>query len=656
MRYRREIDGLRAVAVLPVILFHAGLPALGGGFVGVDVFFVISGYLITSIILAEATAGNFTLAGFYERRARRILPALFLVLAASLPAAWLWLAPSDLKDFGKSLIGVAIFSSNFLFWQQSGYFDTAAELKPLLHTWSLAVEEQYYLLFPPLVMLIWRLARRRLGWFLTVLGLLSLAAAEARNVAAPAATFFLLPTRGWELLAGALIALRHHGVPPREDASWPAQALGLGGLLAILIAVFAFDGRTPFPGIAALLPVGGTVAVIAGANPVTLAGRLLGSRLLVGCGLLSYSAYLWHQPLFAFARHASLEKPSLGLFTGLVLLTFGLAYLSWRFVEKPFRRRERFTRRRIFVLAALGSLIFIVVGFACQAANHLSHYRLSAEQATLIASAQRSPLREKCHTSHADYLKPAAACTFFAPDVRWAVLGDSHAVELAYALAKALEPSGIGIKQLSFAGCPPTWGRPEVHTDCARWTAEAVDYLIATPRIDTVVVSYRINMHLYGEHEAVYPELPAGGSDAERAAIWQAYGNLLGRLQAAGKRVALVLQAPELPQRATDMIFKHRHQFGDLAGVPTAWWQRRNAWVRAHRDTLPAGISVIDPTELLCDAQNCYVTRQGQALYFDDDHLSVTGAGLVAREILVRANRSAQDLTPTKVLPPTSPN
>lgn len=636
MRYRREVDGLRAVAVLPVILFHAGFTAFAGGFVGVDVFFVISGYLITSIILAEASAGGFTLAGFYERRARRILPALFLVLAACLPAAWFWLAPSDLKDFGKSLIGVAIFSSNFLFWQQSGYFDTAAELKPLLHTWSLAVEEQYYVLFPPLVMLIWRLARRRLGWLLAALALGSLALAEARNVAAPAATFFLLPARGWELLAGALVALRHHGAPPRENAGWPAQALGLGGLLAIGLAVFALDGRTPFPGLAALLPVGGAVAVIAGANPATLAGRLLGSRLLVGLGLLSYSAYLWHQPLFAFARHASLERPSPALFGGLVLLTFGLAYLSWRFVETPFRRRERFTRRRIFALAALGSFVFIVIGFACQAANHLSRYRLSDAQATLIASAQRSPLREKCHTSHADYLKPAAACSFFAPDVRWAVLGDSHAVELAYALAKALEPAGIGVKQLSFAGCPPTWGRPQLATDCARWTAEAVDYLVATPQIDTVVVSYRINMHLYGEHEAIYPQLPAEGSDSERAAIWQAYGAVLGRLQAAGKRVALVLQAPELPQRATDLIFKRRHQSGDLTGVPTAWWQQRNAWVSAHRATLPAGVTVVDPAELLCDAQNCYATRQGQALYFDDDHLSVSGAGLVARRLLER--------------------
>lgn len=636
MEYRREIDGLRALAVVPVLLFHAGVPGFSGGFVGVDVFFVISGYLITSILLAELAHDRFSLLAFYERRARRILPALFLVMAASLPLAWVWLAPSDLKDFGKSLIGVALFSSNFLFWQQSGYFDTAAELKPLLHTWSLAVEEQYYLLFPPMVMLIWRVARRRLGWLLAALALLSLAVAETRNVSASATTFFLLPSRSWELLAGALISLRHHGTPPCEDAGLPAQVLGLGGLLAILVAVFAFDNHTPFPGLAALLPVGGAVAVIAGANPATLAGRLLGSRLLVGCGLLSYSAYLWHQPLFAFARHASLEKPSPMLFAGLVLLTFGLAYLSWRFVETPFRRRERFTRRRIFALAGLGSLLFIFVGFACQAANHLSRYRLSAEQATLIASAQRSPLREKCHTSHADYLKPAAACTFFAPDVRWAVLGDSHAVELAYALAKALEPAGIGVKQLSFAGCPPTWGRRELHTDCARWTAEAVDHLIATPQIDAVVVSYRINMHLYGEHVAVYPQLPSEGSDAERAAIWQAYGGLLERLQSAGKRVALVLQAPELPQWATDMIFKHRHQTGDLAGVPTAWWQQRNAWVSAHRATLPAGVSVIDPAELLCDARNCYVTRQDQALYFDDDHLSVSGAGLVARRLLER--------------------
>ena len=193
MQYRREIDGLRAIAVLPVILFHAGFETFGGGFVGVDVFFVISGYLITTIILGELEQGKFSIVNFYERRARRILPALFLVMLVCIPFAWLWLLPSDMKDFAQSLVAVSVFASNILFWRESGYFDTAAELKPLLHTWSLAVEEQFYVLFPLLLMLFWKLGKR---WILVTLGLAfiaSLALAQWAAYAKPAAAFYLLP-------------------------------------------------------------------------------------------------------------------------------------------------------------------------------------------------------------------------------------------------------------------------------------------------------------------------------------------------------------------------------------------------------------------------------------------------------------------------------
>ena len=202
MKYRAEIDGLRALAVIPVILFHAGFELFGGGFVGVDVFFVISGYLITTIIINEMDEGKFSLVNFYERRARRILPALFFVMLVCLPFAWYWLLPSDLKDFSQSVVAVAIFSSNILFWRESGYFDTAAELKPLLHTWSLAVEEQYYLLFPLFLLLTWRLGKK---WILVLLGIafpISLGLAHWAAYNNPSADFYLLPTRGWELLLG----------------------------------------------------------------------------------------------------------------------------------------------------------------------------------------------------------------------------------------------------------------------------------------------------------------------------------------------------------------------------------------------------------------------------------------------------------------------
>ncbi len=301
MKYRREIDGLRALAVLPVILFHAGIQGFSGGYVGVDVFFVISGYLITSIILAEREAGSFTLAGFYERRARRILPALYVMAAACIPFAYLWMLPGDLVEFSQSLMAVAAFASNILFWRQTDYFAAATQLKPLLHTWSLAVEEQYYMVFPLLLLAAWRFGRRKLLALLATALLISLAVAQWGVTHRPAATFYLLPTRGWELLVGALAAFYLSGRRPEVDR-W-RELKASAGVALIAYGVFMFGEGTPFPGLNALVPTAGAVLIILFADAGTYVGKLLGSRAFVGIGLVSYSAYLWHQPILAFAKH-----------------------------------------------------------------------------------------------------------------------------------------------------------------------------------------------------------------------------------------------------------------------------------------------------------------------------------------------------------------
>ena len=343
--YRREIDGLRALAVLPVILFHAGIDTFSGGFVGVDVFFVISGYLITSIILAEKEAGTFSIINFYERRARRILPALFLVIVICVPFAWLWLLPSDMKDFSQSLVAVSIFSSNILFWHESGYFETAAELKPLLHTWSLALEEQYYMLFPLFILVTWRLGKRWIVGILAVLSIASLAVAHWGAYNIPSPTFFLLPTRGWELAIGAFIAFylsSNEVVIVSETTKQIASTLGLA---LILSAVFTFSKNTPFPSLYALIPTIGTALIILFAAPNTYVGRALGTKAFVGIGLISYSAYLWHQPLFAFARHRSLGEVSEVVFLLLAIAALMLAYVSWRFAHPTLFEQSCSSRR-----------------------------------------------------------------------------------------------------------------------------------------------------------------------------------------------------------------------------------------------------------------------------------------------------------------------
>ena len=368
MNYRPEIDGLMALAVIPVILFHAGFEYFSGGYVGVDVFFVISGYLITTIILTEQEAGTFSLLNFYERRARRILPALFFVMLVSLIAAYFWLSVPDMLDFSHSLVAVSTFSSNILFWSETGYWDTEGELKPLLHTWSLAVEEQYYLLFPPFLMMMWRFRKRWMFGSILVIGVISLVISQWGSHSFPAANFFLLPTRAWELAIGAGIAFffvyRKKEISVLGPGKIVSEVLGLSGLLMVGYAVYAFDETVPFPSIHALIPVIGAALIVVFSSPQTILGRLLGTKILVGIGLVSYSAYLWHFPLYAFARHASLTKPSETLLLFLALSSFPLAYLSWRYVERPFRSKNVFDRSAIFRLALFGSAFFIIVGFA----------------------------------------------------------------------------------------------------------------------------------------------------------------------------------------------------------------------------------------------------------------------------------------------------
>ena len=362
MVYRKEIDGLRALAVIPVILFHGGLEWFSGGYVGVDVFFVISGYLITTIILQEKEAGTFSIAGFYERRARRILPALYFILFICSLFAWFWLLPHELVNFGKSIVAVVIFASNILFWQESDYFAADAELIPLLHTWSLAVEEQFYVIFPLIMILFWAFGKRILVGIICLIALFSLGLTEWGWRYFPEANFYLIPTRAWELMIGSLVAFYlFYNEQPRGTIRHPASIIGIG---LILLSIFVLDRTLPFPSLYALAPTIGTALIILFATSGTLVNKLLSQRLFVGIGLISYSAYLWHQPIFVFARIRGMDEPETGLIFLLSSFAILLAYLSWRFIELPFRDRSRFTRKQVFSASFIVSLIFIGVGVA----------------------------------------------------------------------------------------------------------------------------------------------------------------------------------------------------------------------------------------------------------------------------------------------------
>lgn len=636
MRYRPEIDGLRAVAVIPVIFFHAGFSLFSGGFIGVDVFFVISGYLITTIILADLERGRFSIIDFYERRARRILPALFLVMAVSLPFAWFWMVPQDIKGFSDSLVAVSTFVSNILFWRTSDYFDTAAELKPMLHTWSLAVEEQYYVIFPIFLLLAWRFGRRWILAIMLVVASISLAMAQWLHATNISAAFYLLPTRGWELLIGAFVAFYLSRQVLAEPGRLVREFACAIGFAMLLYAIFVFDKQTPFPSFYTLVPTLGAAFLILFANADTLIGRVLTSKAFVGIGLISYSAYLWHQPLFAFARHHRLEQPSPVIYGGLVLSTLALAYLSWKYVEAPCRNRQRISRNQIFTFAVVGSALFISLGLLGHLSNGFEQQKTTDEIRAVLTTAKSSPKRQECHTDGANYRKPADACEYHTGALKWATFGDSHTVELAYALADELQPRGIKLKHFSFSGCPPTFGRflAGANRYCSEWTQEAATFIAENPSIETVVVSYRINASLFGEHETVYPMLPKSVGNQQREESWKSYVQVIRYFVESGKRVIVVLQAPELPRPMNFMTLRATAPMVSIAGVTAEWWVKRNSFVRSRLGELPPEVTVIDPALIFCDGTNCLAGGDGTAYYFDDDHLSVEGARLVATRIV----------------------
>ncbi|MGB1035031.1 MAG: acyltransferase family protein, partial [Primorskyibacter sp.] len=364
---------------LPVLLFHAGISLFGGGFVGVDVFFVISGYLITTIIISEIEGDRFSLIQFYERRARRILPALCFVMLCCVPFAWAWMLPGQMQAFSHSLIAVSLFVSNVLFWRESGYFAAEAEEKPLLHTWSLAVEEQYYVIFPIMLIVAWGLGRNRVFWMIVVLSAISLALSEWGWRHKEVANFYLAPTRAWELFAGSLAAF----IRPR-NLGRANTVLATIGMAMIVVAIFGYDGSVPFPSLYTLVPVVGTVLVLLFATQGTWVAGLLSTRAFVGVGLISYSTYLWHQPLFAFARIRLHDEPGMALMLGLCVLSLGLAYLSWRFIEAPFRQKGRISRRTVFSFSFAAGAVFIALGMAGHMTQGFNAARFAASDRVFL--------------------------------------------------------------------------------------------------------------------------------------------------------------------------------------------------------------------------------------------------------------------------------
>jgi peptidoglycan/LPS O-acetylase OafA/YrhL len=642
--YRPEIDGLRAIAVLSVMAYHAGILGITGGFVGVDIFFVISGYLITGIILREKENGTFSLLHFWERRARRILPAMFTVILVCIPPAIAFLPPSLLQSFGASIASAITFVSNIYFWRSTGgYFDTSVESMPLIHLWSLSVEEQFYLLYPWVLLGLWRFARR---WMLAavIVGILcSLVLSEMLTVRAPQANFYILPSRGWELLTGAALAITARSCSPFDRFN---GSLAWLGLLLIALPVILYNHLTPFPGLTAVPPVLGTALLIRYARPASGVGRLLASRPLVGIGLISYSAYLWHQPVLAFGRVLSFNAISPAAKGGLMVVAFALAWLTWKFVEVPFRKRSA-TRARVFLVSLAGGALLFAVGGALWWSGGLPQ-RLSERTGRIAGLNQAYTSREVPCFLRSATLRPEAACIRGKEGpVTIAIVGDSHAISLAPALEPALALRRERAILLTVTSCPT--GTPDVSDDDKQaWCTTAFQgiatYLLAKPAIRDVVLNARWTMYLEGNgFDNDEGGIEGGGdlrkpnADAERkrrAGVAQGYKDFVGQLIAGGKRVILVYPVPEagwdLPLYLT---------MAELRGVVPkeplstshARFVARNRAAYAALDAIGTAPNLIRlyPEHALCNTAKpgrCILQDGRLPLYFDDDHLTEEGA------------------------------
>ena len=597
MKYRPEIDGLRALAVVPVILFHAGFEMFSGGFVGVDVFFVISGYLITTIIIEDIANKRFNIVNFYERRARRILPALYFVLLVSIVCAYFLLEAYDLNAFLKSVTATVFFVSNFYFWRNNGYFDPASEETPLLHTWSLAVEEQYYLFFPIFLILVWRFGKNRMFWIIIVMATISLLLSEWgwRNKAT--ANFYLAPTRAWELFAGSIAAfiVQKQGVQKNNFFS-------LLGLIAIVFSIFIYDSSTPFPSVYALVPIIGVVFLIIYADSKTLAAKVLSTKLFVGLGLISYSAYLWHQPIIAFQYYRFQDVNEY-----ITILAVGFfSYLTWILLEKPVRKSKKRLDLFLILISAVALLsLSLFLQNNDVDVDDINYQERNFDRALLDFGSQcqvgqSDPVR--CISSHSNALKPDIV-----------LLGDSHAEHLFPGLSTSA--SELNIVSLTTSGAPLL----------ENLERSGVFEYLSNVNSSSILVVY--SMHYLGMLTA----LPVGSSYELEV------GKVLQRLEELDIEVVLVSDVPRYathPRRCRASL-SLRGSIKQCQKSRAMHDLESYQYITDLRSlSVNFGIPMVNIDEEICNETICSMVRNNNFLFRDTNHLTVFGSIVVSKPII----------------------
>ncbi len=647
--YRPEIDGLRALAVMCVFLFHLGVTFADGGYVGVDIFFVISGYLITNIIYKELNGASFSIGDFYERRVRRLAPSLIFILTGTIIAGLLYLHPDDLIALSKSVIGTSLFASNILFYRQSVYFDTASELKPLLHTWSLSVEEQFYLIFPLIMVFLYKFYKKNLPITIACLTVCSFIICIWSEKYAPAFGFFLPFTRSWEFLIGSLIALRFFPVVKNQNVN---QGLAGFGLALIMFSVIIYTNKTPFPGIAALAPVAGSTLLIYCANG-TFVGRILSMRPIVYIGLISYPLYLVHWPIIVIIKYVSIDtnlesltpvQTTIAIVSSLLISSFML-----HFVERPFRNKLQWKKSKIFAVALAAFISIIGVSTVFIITKGLD-YRLSqSDRLAYNLDDQILDFQANPCLIRDGQLPKAAHCMLgvqnSALPVTAAFWGDSQAAHLAPAIDAAGKISHTKVKQYTKAGCGPILARAFAPADdmlaqCATFNESVLADIRKQPDINILFVASQWESYVNGERLALSsntsPDL-----DGSRKLLVATLIRLSEEMQDRGGRLVVISPTP-IPRLDVNVCLRAA-QFNystlERCEFYSAAQSRRNAASFENVVIQPAlkgeaVFSIIDLFDLFCNDHICRALDGGGPLLMDDVHLSSRGASRVIPKLV----------------------
>ena len=654
--YRPEVDGLRAVAIVPVLLFHAGLSAFAGGFFGVDVFFVISGYLITAQLASSDKSGFALLGNFYHRRIRRLFPAIAIVSAVTAVIAYLIMTPSQLRPLFSSFTSTQVFLQNIYLWQNSGYWDQSLETSPLMHTWSLAVEEQFYLIFPLLfVAKSMRNAKSVLVGVAITIFVLSFLGALTRFGTSSTGAFFLLPYRAWELMAGAIVAL--YSVNDKrffKTKPYFSRLISNFGMTIIIIAIILGDESTRHPGLLTLLPVVGTALLIGFGREPSLTSRLLNNKLLVAIGKLSYGLYLWHFPILALWRIDKGTELDGVETTAAMVLTFACSYLMWKFAETPFRDRVRTRNKYVAIVATTGFVALVSIGLVGQ--NTVFGKKSNSELALLEAQAKIPT--ELDNWIEIDFESPISGGSIGVTERKSpmgdvVLLGDSHAGALKDSLSAELERLNLSGVAFIRAGCPPVSNvimDPPEKFNCTDFN-QIIDIVLKDTFVTDVILLSRWTFYAEGTRYTNYKGYREDGyevkfsapekkftSDEERITYLGDQIKLtIDRLESTGKRVHLIYPLPEL---GWDPI-SYAKRFIDQG---LSWHQKldipygdhlersRRAVEQLDRAASPTTFKV-DPADIFCNRQItnwCVASLDNTLFYGDNDHLNENGNRLLA--------------------------